>query len=111
VTEIVEFRGKKLPFDEDGYLEDPTVWDEEVAKFIAERLGIGEKFEKYKDEYLKVLYYMRDYFSKFNIGPPYAMILKKCKMTNERFYELFPRGPAEDAIKLAGLPKAAAAGC
>ena len=87
--------------DEDGFLEDPGVWNEEGATDFAGTEGVDELTE----DPWKVINYIRNYYLEFGIAP---MIRKLCKESGyklNRIYELFPSGPAKGACKLAGLPK------
>jgi tRNA 2-thiouridine synthesizing protein E len=87
--------------DEDGFLQDPSLWNEEVASLFAKTEGIDQMTE----DHWKVVHYLRNYYLEFNIAP---MIRKLCKDTGfklKKIYELFPSGPAKGACKVAGLPK------
>jgi TusE/DsrC/DsvC family sulfur relay protein len=98
---LVNFGGKDLEVDEDGFITDPNLWDEDVAKGFAKEEGITELNESH----WKVIKYLREYYAQFGIAP---MIRKLCKDTGfqlKQIYELFPSGPAKGACKLAGLPK------
>ena len=93
--------GKTYDVDEDGFLQDPEIWNEDVAKDFCSSEGVEELTE----EHWKVIKYLREYYTQFGIAP---MIRKLCKETGfklNRIYELFPSGPAKGACKLAGLPK------
>ncbi|MFO8056873.1 MAG: TusE/DsrC/DsvC family sulfur relay protein [bacterium] len=93
--------GKEIEIDEDGFIQDPDAWDENVAKDLAKT----EEVEEMTEEHWKLVNYLRDYYQKFQIAP---MIRKLCKETGldlKRIYELFPSGPAKGACKVAGLPK------
>jgi dissimilatory sulfite reductase related protein len=97
----VNVAGKSLEVDEDGFITDPNLWDQDVAKGFAKDEGIDELNESH----WKIINYLRDYYLKFGIAP---MIRKLCKDTGfqlKQIYELFPSGPAKGACKLAGLPK------
>jgi len=97
----IEVAGKKIEVDEDGFIQDPSLWDEEVAKFLAK----GEQVEELTEDHWKVVRYLKDYYEKHGIAP---MIRKLCKDTGfslKQIYELFPTGPAKGACKIAGLPK------
>jgi TusE/DsrC/DsvC family sulfur relay protein len=85
----LELNGHAYVVDEDGFLEDPTAWNEQVAIDLASKL----------------VHYLRNYYLEFGIAP---MIRKLCKETGfklNQVYELFPSGPAKGACKVAGLPK------
>jgi tRNA 2-thiouridine synthesizing protein E len=97
----VEVEGKTFQVDEDGFLQEPDLWNEEVASLFAKLEGIQDL----TDEHWKVIHYLRNYYLEFNIAP---MIRKLCKDTGfklKKIYELFPSGPAKGACKIAGLPK------
>jgi len=97
----LELGGKLLEVDEDGFIQDPDQWDEEVAKALAKTEGVEDMTE----EHWKVVNYLREYYLQFNMAP---MIRKLCKQTGfslKKIYELFPSGPAKGACKVAGLPK------
>jgi TusE/DsrC/DsvC family sulfur relay protein len=91
----------KIEVDEDGFMEEPDMWNEGVAKALATTEGVDEMTE----EHWKLVQYLRDYYLKFGIAP---MIRKLCKETGfplKKVYELFPSGPAKGACKVAGLSK------
>ena len=95
------YGGKTLEIDEDGFIQDPTAWDEAVAADLAKTESVDEMTE----EHWKLVNYLRDYYLEFNMAP---MIRKVCKETGfkvKKLYELFPSGPAKGACKVAGLPK------
>ena len=98
---IVELQGIKIDVDEDGFIQDPAMWNEEIAKAIA----FTEEVEDLTEDHWKVINYLREYYQEFGIAP---MIRKLCKSTGFKLkyiYELFPSGPAKGACKIAGLPK------
>jgi TusE/DsrC/DsvC family sulfur relay protein len=90
-----------LPMDEDGFIQEPERWNEEVAKALAKTEGVDNLTE----QHWKLVNYLRDYYLKFGVAP---MIRKLCKETGFKLnevYDLFPTGPAKGACKVAGLPK------
>jgi dissimilatory sulfite reductase related protein len=97
----VELGGKMLEIDEDGFIQDPALWDDEVAISLAVTEGVTDM----TDEHWHLVRYVRKYYLDFNMAP---MIRKLCKETGfklKKVYELFPSGPAKGACKVAGLPK------
>jgi len=98
---IVDLAGKQCEIDEDGFIQDPEVWNDDIATALAKT----ESVEDMGDDHWKLVRYLRDYYLKFGIAP---MIRKLCKETGfnlKYVYELFPSGPAKGACKVAGLPK------
>jgi tRNA 2-thiouridine synthesizing protein E len=97
----IELCGTTYLVDEDGFLENPEVWNERAALDFASTEGVAELTEAH----WKVINYLRNYYLQFGIAP---MIRKLCKETGfklNEIYALFPSGPAKGACKLAGLPK------
>ena len=98
---VMEVLGNQIEVDEDGFLEDPAIWSEDLAFAIAQMEDVPELTE----DHWKVVNYLREYYQQFGIAP---MIRKLCKDTGyplKTIYELFPSGPAKGACKIAGLPK------
>ena len=92
---------KSLELDEDGFIQQPELWDQDVAAALAETEGVDELTE----DHWKVVNYLREYYLEYGSAP---MIRKLCKATGyklNRIYDLFPSGPAKGACKVAGLPK------
>jgi TusE/DsrC/DsvC family sulfur relay protein len=98
---VVDLHGIQVDVDEDGFIEDPAVWNENLAVELAK----VEDVENLTEDHWKVINYLRNYFQQFGIAP---MIRKLCKETGydlKTIYVLFPSGPAKGACKIAGLPK------
>lgn len=98
---FIEIKGNQIELDEDGFIVDPAVWNEDLVAYFAKEEEVAELTENH----WKVVNYLRDYFQKFGVAP---MVRKLCKDTGfslKEIYELFPTGPAKGACKLAGLPK------
>ncbi len=98
---IFEINGRQYEVDEDGFLENPEIWNEDVAKDFAST----EAVDNLTEDHWKVINYLRNYYLQFGIAP---MIRKLCKETGFKLnviYQMFPSGPAKGACKLAGLPK------
>ncbi|MCL5992350.1 MAG: TusE/DsrC/DsvC family sulfur relay protein [Bacteroidetes bacterium] len=98
---VFEYETLKINVDEDGFLENPEEWNQDIAKALASTEDVTDISE----EHWKIINYLRDYFKQYGIAP---MIRKLCKETGfplKRIYELFPSGPAKGACKVAGLAK------
>jgi tRNA 2-thiouridine synthesizing protein E len=94
--------GKEFELDEDGFIQNPELWDEEVAAALAK---VEEGIDELTPDHWKLVHYLRNYYLKFQIAP---MVRKLCKETGfslQKVYEMFPSGPAKGACKVAGLPK------
>ena len=101
------FEGKEISTDSEGYLKDTTLWNEAMAAVIAEQEGISLSVEHWE-----VVRFVRDFYLEFNTSPAIRMLVKAMankfgeEKGNSRYlYRLFPKGPAKQATKIAGLPK------
>ena len=101
------FEGKEISTDSEGYLKDTTLWSEALAERIAENEGITLSAEHWE-----VVRFVREFYLEFNTSPAIRMLVKAMaskfgeEKGNSRYlYRLFPRGPAKQATKIAGLPK------
>ena len=99
--ESITIGDKEFPVDEDGFLQDPDMWNEDVAKGFAQFEGV----EALTDDHWAVINYIREYYLKFGVAPMIRKLCKETKKDLKTIYELFPSGPAKGACKLAGLPK------
>jgi tRNA 2-thiouridine synthesizing protein E len=93
--------GQQIEIDEDGFIQEPDKWNNEVAEDLAKT----EDAYPMGEEAWRLVNYLRDYYIKYEIAPPVRMLTKQTKLDLKRIYELFPGGPAKGACKIAGLPK------
>jgi tRNA 2-thiouridine synthesizing protein E len=96
-----EFQELKIEVDEDGFIQRPEEWNEDVAKALAST----EDVQVMTENHWKVVYYLRDYYKKFGIAPMIRKLCKESGFSLKEIYELFPSGPAKGACKVAGLTK------
>ena len=92
--------GRDIDVNEEGYLLDPSQWDESIASAIAQEEGIGPLTE----EHMKLIRYLREQQTK-GVALTIRGIGKSGFTTIKEFYELFPGGPLKKASKIAGIPK------
>ncbi len=90
-----------LQFDNEGFLLDPTIWNDEVAKQIAQQDDITELTENH----WAVIRVIRKSFEETGMAPMIRSICKETGLKLKDIYELFPLGPARGACRVAGLPK------
>ncbi|MEN0631711.1 sulfurtransferase TusE [Klebsiella aerogenes] len=101
------FEGSEIETDSEGYLKETTQWSEAMAEVIAAQEGISLSVEHWE-----VVRFVRDFYLEFNTSPAIRMLVKAMankfgeEKSNSRYlYRLFPKGPAKQATKIAGLPK------
>jgi len=98
---VFESNGHTYEVDEDGFLQQPEIWNDDVAKDFMTQEGIADLGEGH----WKVIHYLRNYYLQFGIAPMIRKLCKETGFTLKQIYEMFPSGPAKGACKLAGLPK------
>lgn len=97
----ITFAGKTIELDADGNLANREDWSEELAKQLAVDEGIAEL----TSQHWMVINYMRSAFEKDGTVPSIRRLTKESGVDTKTLYQLFPKGPAKRAAKIAGLPK------
>ena len=105
----MEFNGKIIEVDGEGYLKHRDDWSEALAEQIANKEGIAMS-----DAHWEVVRFVRAFYLEYNTSPAIRMLVKAMAQKygeekgNSRYlFRLFPDGPAKQATKIAGLPKPA----
>ncbi|MBJ3815305.1 sulfurtransferase TusE [Shimwellia pseudoproteus] len=104
---MLTFEGNVFETDSEGYLKNSAEWSEGLAEAIACRENIV-----LTPEHWEVVRFVREFYLEFNTSPAIRMLVKAMankfgeEKGNSRYlYRLFPKGPAKQATKIAGLPK------
>mgnify|MGYP003471727892 CR=1 FL=1 len=93
--------GRAVELDQDGFLADPTTWDDELAQAIATDSGIPGLTERH----WQVVRFMREVYLRDGTAPSIRSLGKESGVPIKELYELFPKGPAKLAARIAGIPK------
>ena len=99
--ETMVLAGKTLALDADGNLANRNDWNEEVARELAAAEGIPEL----TPQHWAVINFMRSVFEKEGDAPSIRRLTKESGVDTKTLYQLFPKGPAKKAARIAGLPK------
>ncbi|UKA11331.1 sulfurtransferase TusE [Photobacterium damselae] len=104
---MLEFEGSQIETDAQGYLKNVDDWSKELVPLLAEEEGI-----ELTEAHWEVIHFVREFYLEFNTSPAIRMLVKAMakkygeeKGSSRYLYKLFPKGPAKQATKLAGLPK------
>lgn len=97
----VELLGKKVELDEDGYLKNPSDWSEDMANELAREEGINEL----TDRHWAVINHMRKEYLEKGDAPSIRRLTKESGVPVKELYQMFPKGPAKKAARIAGIPK------
>ena len=93
--------GTPVDVNEEGFLTDPSQWNEEIATELARREGI----DPMTDRHWEVVRFMRAEYEVKGTGPTVRVLGKTSGVPVKELYQLFPKGPAKLAAKIAGIPK------
>ena len=97
----VTYSGRDVEVNDEGFFLDPERWTEEMAPQIARESGIEELTEAH----WIVIKFMRAEYAAKGTGPTVRMLGKSSGVSVKELYQLFPKGPAKSAAKIAGIPK------
>jgi tRNA 2-thiouridine synthesizing protein E len=86
--------------NEEGYLENFSQWNREIAEEIAAEEGVGPL----TDRHWAVINYLQEQF-KAEVPLTIRKVGKSGVTDIKEFYELFPGGPLKKATKIAGIKK------
>ncbi|MDO9385553.1 MAG: TusE/DsrC/DsvC family sulfur relay protein [Thiobacillus sp.] len=89
--------------DAEGYLIEPTDWNEEVAQALAEEANI-----QLNDDHWDVIRFMRDYFEEHQVIADARFVIKHLsermgKEAHKKLFDLFPYGYVKQACMIAGM--------
>ena len=87
--------------DAEGFFVQPEQWTEAMADEIARENAIGEL----TDRHWQVINFMRNTYLKTGSAPSIRTLGKVSGVPIKELYQLFPKGPAKLAAKIAGIPK------
>jgi dissimilatory sulfite reductase related protein len=97
----LEFAAASAATDAEGFLPDHHTWNEQLAREIARENGIPEL----TDRHWQVVNFMRNTYIASGSAPSIRSLGKLSGVPIKELYELFPKGPAKLAAKIAGIPK------
>ena len=95
------YAGHEVAVNEEGFLADPHQWTEDMAPQIAQAEGIAELTPRH----WQVIRFMRGEYAAKGTGPTVRALGKTSGVPIKELYQLFPKGPAKTAAKIAGIPK------
>ena len=93
--------GTAVDVNEEGFLEQATQWTREIGTAVAAENGIAEM----TDRHWQVVDFMRTTYLEQGSAPSIRTLGKASGVPIKELYQLFPKGPAKLAAKIAGIPK------
>lgn len=102
---LMEIEGRTVPTDEEGYLVQPTDWDDAIAVEIARQENL-----QLTDPHWAVIRFMRSYYEDHQIAPDARHVMKHLadylgpgSGGRNDLFELFPYGYVKQACRIAGM--------
>jgi TusE/DsrC/DsvC family sulfur relay protein len=97
---IATYADESVTVNDEGFFEHPDEWSEEMAPEIARTEGI-----ELTEQHWRVIKFMRAEYAEKGTGPTVRVLGKTSGVSIKELYQLFPKGPAKVAAKIAGIPK------
>ena len=97
---VTTLNGQQIHVNEEGFLSDPTEWDEDLATVLATQIGVT-----LTDEHWKILKFLRADFQAQGETATLRRVSTVGGFDTKKLFELFPKKPAKKMAYIAGLPK------
>ena len=91
----IEIAGRTFAVDEEGFLQQPELWDDEVAKLFATTEGIGAM----TPEHWAVVRMIREYYLRARHGPDGTAALPEDRPPPEEHLQAVPVGPRQGGVQ------------
>jgi len=92
--------GHTVHVNEEGFLTDPSEWDEQLAKSLAAQIGLD-----LTEEHWKAIRFLRDDYAAQGETATLRRISTVGGIPTKQLFVLFPQKPAKKLAYVAGLPK------
>ncbi|MDP3713173.1 MAG: TusE/DsrC/DsvC family sulfur relay protein [Mycobacteriales bacterium] len=97
---VTELNGHQVHVDDEGFLTEYTEWDEDLAKVLANQIGID-----LTEGHWKVIRFLREDFATQGETATARRVQTVGGVPVKEQFVLFPKKPAKKMAYIAGLPK------
>ena len=97
---VATMQGREIHLDEEGFLTDPSEWDEALAQELAANIGIT-----LTDRHLEVIRFARADQAEQGETPTLRRMSASGGFATKELFQLFPKKPAKKLSYIAGLQK------
>ena len=97
---IATIADREVHVDEEGFLTDPSEWDEDLGRVLASNIGI-----ELTDEHLAVIHSLREDQAAEGETPTLRRVARTGGFDTKQLFQLFPKKPAKKMAYVAGLQK------
>ena len=109
---VTTIDGRQVHVNEEGFLTDPSEWDEALGKALAAQLNLWVGTTSHAqigielgDEHWKAIRFLRDDFAVKGETPTLRRVTVAGGIPTKQLFVLFPQKPAKKMAYVAGLPK------
>ena len=92
--------GRTVDVNDEGFLTDPSAWDEQLGEELARLIGIAMT-----DEHRKLVRFLRDDYDLMGETATLRRVSTQTGVPVKQLFALFPKKPAKKLAYVAGLPK------
>ena len=92
--------GRQVEVNEEGFLTDPSQWDEELGAALASAIGVTMD-----DAHWKPIRFLREDFAEVGETATLRRVSTRAEIPVKELFALFPGKPAKKMAYVAGLPK------
>lgn len=92
--------GRSVHVNDEGFLTDPTEWDDDLARTLAAQIGI-----ELTDEHWQAIRFLRDDYATQGETATLRRISTVGGIPVKTLFRLFPQKPAKKLAYVSGLPK------
>lgn len=97
---VTELNGHQVHVDDEGFLTEYTEWDEDLAKVLADQIGID-----LTEGHWNVIRFLREDFATQGETATARRVQTVGGVPVKEQFVLFPKKPAKKMAYIAGLPK------
>lgn len=97
---VTTIAGREIQVNEEGFLTDPSEWDDSLAEALAAQIGV-----ELTEAHWKVLRFLREDHASQGETPTLRRVTVAGGIPTKELFALFPKKPARKMSYIAGLPK------
>lgn len=92
--------GREIHVNDEGFMTDPTQWDEDIARVLASNIEI-----ELSDAHWAAIKFAREDQAAEGATPTLRRMAQVGGVSTKEMFALFPKKPAKKLAYVAGLPK------
>ncbi|MGD9960124.1 TusE/DsrC/DsvC family sulfur relay protein [Nocardioides sp.] len=97
---VTTHAGRLIQVNDEGFLTDPSEWDEDLGAELATAIGIT-----LTEDHWKAIRFLREDFAEKGETPTLRRVATVGGIPVKQLFSLFPQKPAKKMAYIAGLPK------